>query len=183
MSWSDDMRCLHCDGKLPLYRKITNGQFCSAAHRRDYWKEQERLAVERLSQTHDSLRAYQPPVALEATQRINGADLRAAASSPISADAEAIARSASNTDRVKTPGFVPSRGPDLRPMWAAQPIAPEPEPTAWAVSAPPLPQRAIERPWNEIAMAGKVEMPPVDWNVLSGPAAAVAGELAPVMTP
>src|SRR5579862_3057865 len=58
MSWSDDMRCLHCDGKLPLYRKITHGQFCSGAHRKAYWQEQERLAVERLHQTHSSLKAY-----------------------------------------------------------------------------------------------------------------------------
>lgn len=66
MSWSDDMRCLYCDGKLPLYRKITSGQFCSSAHRKAYWQEQERLAVERLHQTHNSLRAYRPPVAPEA---------------------------------------------------------------------------------------------------------------------
>src|SRR5579862_1443943 len=58
MSWSDDIRCLHCDGRLPLYRKITHGQFCSNAHRKAYWQEQERLAVERLHQTHDSLQAY-----------------------------------------------------------------------------------------------------------------------------
>ena len=63
MSWSDDMRCLHCDGKLPLYRKITHGQFCSGAHRKAYWQEQERLAVERLHQTHSSLKAYRPPAA------------------------------------------------------------------------------------------------------------------------
>src|SRR6266851_7641939 len=66
MSWSDETRCLHCDGKLPLYRKLTSGQFCSSAHRKAYWQEQERLAVERLHQTHDSLRAYRPPGALEA---------------------------------------------------------------------------------------------------------------------
>ncbi|HLH38003.1 MAG TPA: hypothetical protein VKX39_02555 [Bryobacteraceae bacterium] len=60
MSWSDDIRCLYCDGRLPLYRKITNGQFCSAAHRKAYWQEQERLAVERLHQTHDTLRAFRP---------------------------------------------------------------------------------------------------------------------------
>jgi hypothetical protein len=58
MSWSDDTRCLHCDGRLPLYRKITHGQFCSSAHRKAYWQDQERLAVERLHQTHNSLRAY-----------------------------------------------------------------------------------------------------------------------------
>jgi hypothetical protein len=65
MSWSDDIRCLYCDGRLPLYRKITNGQFCSTAHRKAYWKEQERLAVERLHQTHDTIRAYRPTANLD----------------------------------------------------------------------------------------------------------------------
>jgi len=65
MSWADDIRCLYCDGRLPLYRKITNGQFCSSAHRKAYWQEQERLAVERLHQTHDSLRAYRPAGGVE----------------------------------------------------------------------------------------------------------------------
>jgi hypothetical protein len=59
------MRCLHCDGKLPLYRKITHGQFCSATHRKAYWQEQERLAVERLQQTHNSLRVLRPPAPVE----------------------------------------------------------------------------------------------------------------------
>src|SRR6478752_1766370 len=58
MSWSDDTRCLYCEGRLPLYRKITHGQFCSSAHRKAYWQEQERLAIERLHQTHSSLRSY-----------------------------------------------------------------------------------------------------------------------------
>ena len=78
MAWSDNVRCLYCDGKLPLYRKITSGQFCSAVHRKAYWQDQERLAVERLHQTHDSLRAYRSPEALEA---ILG---KPAASEPIS---------------------------------------------------------------------------------------------------
>src|ERR1019366_6406386 len=58
MSWSDDTRCLYCEGRLPLYRKITHGQFCSSAHRKSYWQEHERLAVERLHQTPSSLRSY-----------------------------------------------------------------------------------------------------------------------------
>src|SRR5580658_22370 len=66
MAWSDNMRCLYCDGKLPLYRKITSGQFCSTVHRKLYWQEQERLGVERLHQTHDSLRAFRPPEGAEA---------------------------------------------------------------------------------------------------------------------
>jgi|SRR5579871_2092994 len=65
MSWSDDMRCLYCDGKLPLYRKITHGQFCSTAHRKAYWQKQEQLAIERLHQTHNSLRAYRVPGPVE----------------------------------------------------------------------------------------------------------------------
>jgi hypothetical protein len=60
MSWSDDTRCLYCDGKLPLYRKLTNGQFCSTGHQKSYWKEQERLAVEVLHRTHDALMAFRP---------------------------------------------------------------------------------------------------------------------------
>src|ERR1700678_3303899 len=66
MSWASDVRCLYCDGKLPLYRKITNGQFCSTPHRKLYWQEQERLGVERLHQTHDSLRAIRPPEGVQA---------------------------------------------------------------------------------------------------------------------
>src|SRR5882724_1994968 len=50
MSWGEDVRCLFCDGRLPLYRKLTDGQFCSAAHRKGYVIEQQRLGVERLHQ-------------------------------------------------------------------------------------------------------------------------------------
>jgi hypothetical protein len=56
---------LYCDGRLPLYRKITHGQFCSSAHRKAYWQEQERLAVERLHETHDSLQAYRDLVPID----------------------------------------------------------------------------------------------------------------------
>ena len=70
MSWSDDTRCLYCEGRLPLYRKITHGQFCSSAHRKSYWQEQERLAIERLHQTHSSLRSYRPPAHLEVLQEL-----------------------------------------------------------------------------------------------------------------
>jgi len=63
MSWSDDTRCLFCEGKLPLYRKVTHGQFCSSAHRKSYWQEQERLALERLQQSHITLSSNRPLVA------------------------------------------------------------------------------------------------------------------------
>ncbi len=67
MAWSEDTRCLYCEGRLPLYRKITHGQFCSNAHRKAYWEEQERLAVERLHQSHNSLRAHRSSVPEELT--------------------------------------------------------------------------------------------------------------------
>jgi len=60
MAWADEARCLHCNGKLPLFRKLRNGQFCSAQHEKEYWAEQERLAVEVLHRTHDVLMAYKP---------------------------------------------------------------------------------------------------------------------------
>jgi hypothetical protein len=65
MSWTGDIRCLYCDGKLPLLRKITSGQFCSVQHRKLYWEEQERLGVERLHQTHNSLMAVKPAAGAE----------------------------------------------------------------------------------------------------------------------
>jgi len=65
MSWSDDTRCLYCDGKLPLFRKLAHGQFCSKAHQKKYWDEQQQLAVERLHQTHSDIKAYRPPEPIE----------------------------------------------------------------------------------------------------------------------
>lgn len=154
MAWSDDMRCLHCDGKLPLYRKITSGQFCSAVHRKAYWQDQERLAVERLHQTHDSLRAYRAPDALES---ILG---KPAASEPVGMDryylaeqggepesqfsAEEIARSASNTGNVKFPGFLTEDKPALR-AWDALLAAWDLEFAHWPLSAPSVPETADER--------------------------------------
>src|SRR6185295_18609533 len=70
MSWSDDTRCLYCEGKLPLYRKVTHGQFCSSAHRKSYWQEQERLALERLQQSHITLSANRPPIAEDPIGRV-----------------------------------------------------------------------------------------------------------------
>jgi hypothetical protein len=65
MSWSDDTRCLFCDGKLPLFRKLAQGQFCSKVHQEAYWKEQEQLAVQVLHRTHETLQAYKPATSIE----------------------------------------------------------------------------------------------------------------------
>lgn len=102
MSWSVDMRCLYCDGRLPLYRKITHGQFCSTAHRKAYWLEQEQLAVERLHQTHNSLRAFRPPVAPESI--LGPTQSLAALSGPQSG---AVPSAASECDAPVLSGFLP----------------------------------------------------------------------------
>jgi hypothetical protein len=157
MAWSDNMRCLYCDGKLPLYRKITSGQFCSAVHRKAYWQEQERLAVERLHQTHDSLRAYRPADGLEAI-------LGKAAGEPVGSglyyltdqvaeieptpEVEEIARSAANTGNVKFAGFLTEDKPALR-AWEALLAAWDIEFAHWPMSAPALPSSGPPSSSNE----------------------------------
>ena len=42
------MRCQFCGKRLPILRKLTDGEFCSPAHRRSYQEEQERQALSRL---------------------------------------------------------------------------------------------------------------------------------------
>jgi hypothetical protein len=42
------MVCLHCGKKLSVVKKLTTGEFCSAAHKKAYLLEQERFALARL---------------------------------------------------------------------------------------------------------------------------------------
>lgn len=49
MPRSEENRCLHCGSRLPLIRKLRDGQFCTAAHRKAYLADQQQLALERLS--------------------------------------------------------------------------------------------------------------------------------------
>ena len=147
MSWSDDMRCLYCDGKLPLYRKITSGQFCSATHRRAYWKEQERLAVERLLQTHDSLQAYRPPGSEEllGLTEAHSASPNSPISTPFYLEGQQnqddavlnFARTASNRDRVALAGFVRNILP-FASDWISSAALSAPTPVGFTVSAPEI---------------------------------------------
>ena len=52
MGWANQARCLQCGVRLPLLRKLTDGDFCSAAHRKVFQEDQSRLAVERLMESH-----------------------------------------------------------------------------------------------------------------------------------
>lgn len=50
MSWAGEIRCLYCGSGLALFRKMSDGHFCSDSHRRLYLAEQEQLALSRLRQ-------------------------------------------------------------------------------------------------------------------------------------
>jgi len=172
MAWSGNLRCLHCDGKLPLYRKLTSGQFCSKAHSDAYWQEQQRLAVERLHQTHDSLRAYRAPA--DTLEAILG---KPAASEPVSSahyyqadDAAAaeqmepdlevseMARSAANTGNVTFAGFVLEDKPGLR-AWDAIRAAWNGEFVLWPMSRPAMPQSAGEQQEYTLGAVSAVPLP------------------------
>ncbi|MDP9112542.1 MAG: hypothetical protein M3O20_02540 [Acidobacteriota bacterium] len=172
MAWSGNLRCLHCDGKLPLYRKLTSGQFCSKAHSDAYWQEQHRLAVERLHQTHDSLRAYKAPA--DTLEAILG---KPAASEPVSSahyyqadDAASVepmepelefsdmARSAANTGKVTFAGFVLEDKPGLC-AWEAIRAAWNGEFILWPMSRPALPQSAGEKQDYTLGAVSTVPMP------------------------
>ncbi len=172
MAWSGNLRCLHCDGKLPLYRKLTSGQFCSKAHSDAYWQEQQRLAVERLHETHDSLRAYKAPA--DTLEAILG---KPAASEPVSSahyyqaddavgaepiepelEVSDMARSAANTGNVTFAGFVLEDKPGLR-AWDAIRAAWNAEFVLWPMSRPSLPQSAGEKQEYTLGAVSAVPMP------------------------
>jgi hypothetical protein len=119
MSWSEDMRCLYCDGKLPVYRKITNGQFCSSVHQRAYWKQQEALAVERLSRTHESLLASLPqdPAVAALTPPLHHGLISERRQRPHAA-MEKLARQAAAPEPIRLAEYLPNAEPaasDWRP--------------------------------------------------------------------
>lgn len=49
------MRCLQCGKRLPILRKLTDGEFCSANHRKKFHDEQEKLALARLLESRDRI--------------------------------------------------------------------------------------------------------------------------------
>ncbi len=49
------MDCLHCGKKLSMVKKLTTGEFCSAAHKKAYLQEQEKFALARLLENQNRL--------------------------------------------------------------------------------------------------------------------------------
>lgn len=56
------MDCLHCGKKLSMVKKLTTGEFCSAAHKKAYLQEQEKFALARLLENQDRLGGKAAPV-------------------------------------------------------------------------------------------------------------------------
>lgn len=54
------MDCLHCGKKLSMVKKLTTGEFCSAAHKKAYLQEQEKFALARLLENQDRLGGKAP---------------------------------------------------------------------------------------------------------------------------
>jgi hypothetical protein len=56
------MKCLYCGKKLPMVKKLTSEEFCSAAHRQAYHDEQEQLALARLLEEQQKPRKGRRPL-------------------------------------------------------------------------------------------------------------------------
>lgn len=132
MSWGDDIHCLFCHGRIPFYRKLADGQFCCAAHRKAYWKEQDRLAVELLHHNHE---------VLESTARFTVPDL----SVPLGAEPEPAApEEPDNTPPLMGTIVLPvdpkrDQGPDLV---AAEPLEFDFDSGIWSVPSSSRPSIA-----------------------------------------
>jgi hypothetical protein len=57
------MRCLHCGKDIPLFKRLSGGEFCSDAHRREYQQEYSKLALSRLMHPVPEPGMEKPPVA------------------------------------------------------------------------------------------------------------------------
>ena len=69
------MRCLFCGKRLALLRKLTDGEFCSTAHRKRYLEEEQKLALARLIE--EQHRTDRRPQSLSAcTEKIPARDWR-----------------------------------------------------------------------------------------------------------
>lgn len=75
------MRCLYCGKRLALLRKLTDSEFCSDGHRRLYQREQEQLAVARLS-SPQKLQVSVDKAAPKGKPAVNGKPTPAVAANP-----------------------------------------------------------------------------------------------------
>lgn len=204
MSWSDDMRCLYCDGRLPLYRKITSGQFCNASHRKAYWLEQERLIMERLQETHNSLPLPHPhhlPVRVPSEPALRhlipqslmpsaGTTPEMIAADPLAyeVDVDALAAERPAWEPPLRDGYSVAMADKM----AARPTIPygtvdrlaaiDLQPLAWSAEASPCVLSAYPAAGYELSQAGELAMQLVERIAPHAPSSVIAGEVAAVGT-
>src|SRR5260370_40006990 len=139
------------------------------------FRSQEKLAVERLHQTHDSLRAYQPPEELASplgkssaseplsTGRFYGAgQISPYSSEPfpeldLGPSVQEMARSASNTGKVKFAGFVAE--PKPYPRLANHLLAGSVEFAPWTANDFASPRYGMEATGGQLDPAQRTAMP------------------------
>ena len=98
------MRCQYCGKRLPLFRKLKDGEFCSAAHREQFHAQSDQLAVAALQEQRERrMRTVlpAPAVPIEVVPAVVAAApmLRTAASATAVIDSPSRTQEASFCDR------------------------------------------------------------------------------------
>jgi hypothetical protein len=129
------MRCLYCAKQLPLLKRLTKGEFCSAAHRKQYQLEYSQLALSRLLRAkppEESQHTDEQPPRGSAAKETKGS--RAA---PVSKPA-GNGKSAADT-RTSAPSFARTPGESaLDPSPLPQKYSPAPAFSAWSTRSAAL---------------------------------------------
>ncbi|HEV2199091.1 MAG TPA: hypothetical protein VGR73_04670 [Bryobacteraceae bacterium] len=135
------MRCLFCGKELPLFKRLTGGEFCSDTHRQQYQQEYSQLALNRLLQAKPQ----------DETKREDGpAPANAAFTAKQSLTDKRVPAAAQVLTAAQSPVVQPTRG--ARPMPAAKP-SPPPKPS-------PIPSPATS-PVGSVARNGTPRSPHV----------------------
>jgi hypothetical protein len=144
------MRCLRCGKDLPLLKRLSGGEFCSDAHRREYHQEYSELALSRLLQAlpqnpppGEALPGLTPPVQtidplpITAPEKIAPEKLTVAATQPV-AQKPAPTMAASAIQQPPIPVPTPSRVEEKAPAAMAGKLIHQP-----AASTPPAAVMAV----------------------------------------
>jgi hypothetical protein len=182
------MRCLFCGKDLPLFKRLTGGEFCSDAHRQQYQQEYSQLALKRLLQAQlpedpkkqDDKTASAIPSLSSAT--LGTTRVPAATPAPGARPAPA-GKLAPNAPPALTSKFAQATRPLAEAKTSAPPAAAR---GAFAAKpAPPLPPKpsAVLPPAASVARNGTPKAPDAAVAAAQPPPAAKAAPLAKVAPP
>ncbi len=155
------MRCQYCGKRLPLFRKLTDGEFCSAAHRSLFHEQQEQLGLQRLLDAQPRGRKRKGDKAPEARQDELGRYLPEV---PREKDLSALASAVSNPMLAAPRPIVPVSGlraarPALPSAEGSEPLSPSDSPAT--ISAPePAPVALLEAAPTEVPPPALEPEPP-----------------------